>query len=258
MKLSRSFLVVCSFLALVVLLPLSKAILVKTSGYSVLGHPIAFSRDASQIFLDLWRFHQNAEELAALKHASDPPDPGEFQLQELLLENQRLSKMLELRRVLPTNMGKALFGRVIARSPSAWNRVFLIDKGTRQGIRVNSPVLSESSLIGKIVEAGPTVSKVLLVTDPNSRIGALIQRTRHQGILYGTFRGECRMKYLSMDAQILPGDAVESAGYGGFFPKGIVIGKVVKVWNEPGQIYKVAEVKPITDLSRVEEVACLV
>lgn len=258
MKLSRSFLVVCFFLALVIFLPLSKAILVKTSGYSALGHPIAFSRDVSQVFLDLWRFHQNAEELASLKHVNGPPDPGEFQLRELLLENQRLSRMLELRRVLPPNIGKTLFCRVIARSPSAWNRVFLIDKGIQQGIRANSPVLSESFLIGKVLETGSTVSKVLLVTDPNSRIGALIQRTRHQGILYGTFSGGCRMKYLSMEAQILPGDVVESAGYGGFFPKGIVIGTVVKVWNEPGQIYKVAEVKPMTDLSRVEEVACLV
>src|SRR3989338_5148762 len=151
MRFSRSFIVVCFFLALVVLLPLSKAILVKTSGYSVLGHPIAFSRDVSQVFLDLWRFHQNAEELAALKHANGPLDPGEFQTQELLMENQRLTQMLELRRVLPPNNGKTLFARVIARSPSAWNRVFLIDKGIQQGIRVNSPVLSGAFLIGKII-----------------------------------------------------------------------------------------------------------
>lgn len=66
------------------------------------------------------------------------------------------------------------------------------------------------------------------------------------------------MKYLSVDAEIVPGDIVESAGYGGFFPKAVVIGKVIKVWKEPGQIYKVAEVQPLTDLSRVEETACLV
>jgi rod shape-determining protein MreC len=226
--------------------------------YSALRNPIAFSRDVSQVFLDLWHFHRNAEELASLKRAAGPPDPGGFQTQELLLENQRLNQMLELHRVIPLNMEKALFARVISRSPSAWNRIFLIDKGSQHGIRVNSPVLSERSLIGKIVEVGPTVSKVLLVTDPNSRIGALIQRTRHQGILYGTFSGECRMKYLSVDAQINSGDIVESAGYGGFLPKGIIVGKIVKVWKEPGQIYQVAEVKPLMDLSRVEEVACLV
>lgn len=189
MRLSRSFIAICFFLTLVVLLPLSKAVLIKTSAYSALAHPIMFSRDAAQVFLDLWNFHENAEELAALKHTAGRETPDDFQMTELRLENQRLSQLLELRRILPSNMGKAVFARVIARSPSAWNRVLLIDKGEEQGIRVNTPILSESSLIGKVIEAGPEVSKVLLITDPNSRIGALIQRTRHQGILYGTFRG---------------------------------------------------------------------
>ncbi len=258
MKPSRSFIGVVFFLALVVLLPLSKTILVKTSVVSLLKEPITFSRDLSQIFLDLWYFHQNAEELASLKRAGGQRDTGDFRFQELLLENQRLNQLLGLRRILPVDTGKVLFGRVIARSPSTGNRIFLIGKGTQHGFRLNSPVLSGSSLIGKIVEVGPGVSKVLLMTDPNSRIGALIQRTRHQGILYGTSSGGCRLKYLSVDAQIVPGDMVESAGVGGFFPKGIAIGTVVKIWREPGQIYQVAEVKPLTDLSRVEEVACLV
>jgi rod shape-determining protein MreC len=119
------------------------------------------------------------------------------------------------------------------------------------------PVLSDASLIGRIIETGPHVSKALLVTDPNSRVGGLIQRTRDQGILYGTFSGECRMKYLSLDAKLEPGDVVESAGYGGLFPKGLLIGTVQKVWKEPGQIYQVASVKPLQDLARIEEVACV-
>jgi rod shape-determining protein MreC len=123
---------------------------------------------------------------------------------------------------------------------------------------VNQPVLSGRSLIGKIIEAGPGVSKVLLITDPNSKIGVIIQRTRQQGILYGTFAGECRIKYLSVDAEIKAGDTVESAGYGGYFPKALWVGAVARAWKEPGQIYQVAEIKPATDLSRVEEVVCLV
>ena len=54
------------------------------------------------------------------------------------------------------------------------------------------------------------------------------------------------------------GDVVESAGFGGFFPKGLLVGRVRRAWKEPGQIYQVAEVDPATDLSRLEEVACLV
>ena len=258
MRPNRIVLGVLAFLFILVVLPVSKAVQLKTSAYSILKDPLAFSRDVSQVLLDLLAFHKNAEELRAYKREEGPRPPENFQLQEALLENDRLNKMLEMNRILPAGMVNLLYSRVIARSPAAWNRVFMVDKGTMQGMRENMPVLAESVLIGKIIEAGPAVSKALLITDPNSRIGALVQRTRDQGILYGTFSGECRMKYLSLEAKIEPGDLVESAGHGGFFPKGLLIGKVEKVWKEPGQIYQVALVKPLADLSRVEEVACLV
>ena len=61
-----------------------------------------------------------------------------------------------------------------------------------------------------------------------------------------------------MDVLIKKGDLVESAGLGGSFPKGLLVGKVTHVWKEPGQIYQVAQIQPATDLSRAEEVACLV
>ena len=257
-KPGRIFFGVGAFLLLLAALPLSQAIRVRTSTYSFLGGPLSFSGNAAQFFLDLATFHDNAEELRSLKARTVDPKLGNFQSQELTLENQRLTELLELRRILPGDSGRAVFARVISRSPSAWNRVFLIDKGTQQGLRVNQPVLSERSLVGKIIETGPTVSKVLLITDPNSKIGVIIQRTRQQGILYGTFSGECRIKYLSVDTEVKKDDTVESAGYGGFFPKGLLVGQVERVWKEPGQIYQVAEIKPSTDLSRVEEVACLV
>ena len=182
-KPGRVFFGVGIFLLLLAAIPLSQATRLKTSSYSFLGAPLSFSRNAAQLFLDLLRFHKNAEELRALKtHAADPR-LDDFQSQGITLENERLTQLLELRRVLPAEMGRAVFARVIGRSPSAWNRVFLIDKGTQQGLRINQPVLSDKSLIGKIIEAGPTVSKVLLITDPNSKIGVVIQRTRQQGIL---------------------------------------------------------------------------
>src|SRR3990167_8431269 len=189
MRPNRTFIVVCVLFFLLVVLPVSKAVLIKTSSYSALRHPLAFSRDFAQVLIDLVHFHGNAEELRALKRSPLLRGPESFHLQEVLLENERLNRMLEMRRILPVISSKAIVARVIARSPAAWNRVFLIDRGVQHGVRVNMPVLSDASLICKIVEAGPAVSKALLITDPNSRIGALIQRTRDQGILYGTFSG---------------------------------------------------------------------
>ncbi len=257
-KSSRIFFGVGAFLLLLTAIPLSRSILIKASSYSFLGVSLSVSRDAAQFLLDMLNFRQNSEELRWLKIHGTDRKLSDFQAQEIVLENERLTQLLEVRKILPSDAGRMVFARVIGRSPSAWNRVFLIDKGVRQGIRINQPVLSDQSLVGKIIETGPDVSKVLLITDPNSKIGVLIQRTRQQGVLYGTFSGECRIKYLSLDAEVKNTDVVESAGYGGFFPKGLLIGTVQRAWREPAQIYQVAQVKPATDLSRVEEVACLV
>ncbi len=207
--------------------------------------------------VDLYRFRQNADENLRLRTALARKRLDTAQLQELHLENARLTKLLDLRETIPPAIHHAYFARVILRSLLSWNSIILIDKGTRQGVRPNMLVLSESSLIGKVVEAGPFVSKVLLITDPKSRIGVLIQRTRQGGLLFGTSSGECHMKYVSVDTEINAGDKIETAGFGGFFPKGIPVGIVERAWKEPGQIYQVVAVKPLMDLNRLEEVIAI-
>jgi len=91
----------------------------------------------------------------------------------------------------------------------------------------------------------------------NGAIRTPRQRTRQHGILYGTASGECRVKYLSVDAEIKAGDVVETAGLEGFFPKGVMVGSVKRAWKEPGQIYQVAEILPAADLGRLEEAAII-
>ena len=244
-------------LVLLVALPVSTAVFFRSSFYSILEAPISVSREASQDMIDLLHFHKNAREVRELKRALSSTASGQFQNEELRLENERLSKLLDLKRALPAHAPHPVYCRVIGRSPLVWSRTFLIDKGTNEGIGVNMAVMSNVSLVGKVSEAGPSVSKVILITDPNSKIGALIQRTRQEGVLFGTSSGECRMKYLSMDTEVKIGDKVETAGYGGFFPKSLIAGKVRKVWKEPGQMYQVASIEPLTDLSRIEEVAVM-
>lgn len=215
------------------------------------------SRDAAQTLDDLFHFRRNAESYRRLRgeHASIHAD--DVQSLDIRLENERLTKLLGLRSSLGPELGSLVYCRVIGRSPSTWNRTFLIDKGSRERVREDMPVLSDASLVGKVAEVGPAVAKVLLITDPNFKIGAIVQRTRQQGVLFGTLSGTCRVKYLSVETPVLVGDVVETAGVGGFFPKGLLIGKVTKAWKEPGQIYQVAEIQPFTDLSRLEEVACV-
>ena len=245
------------FLLIITAIPLSQTTFIKTSAYSFLKNPISLFEGGTKLAVELWCFKKNADENLALKESLAKSRFDEMQFVELHLENARLVKLLDLKEIIPPRIRQTYFARVILRSAMGWNRVLLIDKGMKHGVKPNMLVLSESSLIGKVVETSPVVSKVLLITDPKSRIGVLIQRTRQEGLLFGTTSGECHMKYISIDTEVRAGDKIETAGFGGFFPKGIPVGTVKRVWKEPGQIYQVAEIKPLMELSRIEEVAAI-
>ena len=257
LKRPRAFFAFAFFVFFLSVLPVSATLVLKQCGISALKIPLSFSGGVVSFLEDLFYFRKNSSENRQLKNALSEIRLKQFKQEELLQENTRLTKLLNLKPSVALPSGRVLYCRVIGRSPAAWNRAVLIDKGTRQGARLGCLVMAESFLAGKVIEAGPAVSKALLITDPNSKIGVLIQRTRQAGILYGTAAGECRMKYISINSEVRAGDVVETAGVGGFFPKGLMVGTVERCWKEPGQMYQVASVKPLTDLSRMEEVALI-
>ena len=206
---------------------------------------------------DLFYFYKNAEENRAYRRLFIQDKFDKIQSREIRLENERLAKLLELKPSSMHGVDKLLYARVIARSPLSWNRTLWIDKGFEDGLRENLPVFSQGTLAGKIIEVRPGASKALLLTDPNCKVGVLLERTRQQGVLSGAVSGECRMKYITLGADVKPGDRVETAGLGVFFPKGIPVGEVIRSWKEPGQIYQVASVRPLADPGKIEEVAVL-
>ena len=110
---------------------------------------------------------------------------------------------------------------------------------------------------GRVRAVGRRSAKILLITDPNSKVGVVIQKNRQGGILLGRPDGKCKIIYIAMDSDVAPGDKVVTAGFGGIFPKDILVGEVVKVEKEPGRLYKYAVVRTAEDLSRLEEVLCI-
>lgn len=169
-------------------------------------------------------------------------------------ENNRLKDVLNFRKSVPF---ATIAAQVVGRDPSNWANSIIIDKGYDKGIRPNRAVLSAGGLVGRVLEVGANSSKILLITDPNSRVGVMIQRNRQGGVLTGRPDGKCRMIYIALDSDVVKGDRVITAGYGTIFPKSIVAGIVLSVGKEPGRLYKYAVVKPAQDLSRLEEVLCI-
>lgn len=172
----------------------------------------------------------------------------------LVTENERLKELLNFRKSIPYNTIPA---QVIGRDPTNWSNSVIIDKGTAAGVKVNKSVISTRGLVGRVLEVGRHSAKILLITDPNSKVGALIQRNGQGGMLVGRPDGKCKMLYVALDSDISPGDMVLTAGFGAIYPKGILVGEVIKVEREPGRLYKCAVIRPAQDMAKLEEVLCI-
>ncbi|MFH1407306.1 MAG: rod shape-determining protein MreC [Candidatus Omnitrophota bacterium] len=177
-----------------------------------------------------------------------------LELQEASKENERLRGLLNFKSQAKHRAYPAL---VIARDASSYSDIMIINKGSRNSIKQDMAVVSSEGLIGRVSEVGRDASKVILISDPNFRCAALIERTREQGIIEGTLWGNCRLKFLTLDADVKLGDIVITSGLGGSIPKGILVGKVVSIKPEISYLTKSAYIKPAADITKLEEVLCV-
>jgi rod shape-determining protein MreC len=118
-------------------------------------------------------------------------------------------------------------------------------------------VAAADGVVGRVIEVFPNAAKVLLITDPNSGVDVIVQRTRAQGIMEGRIEESCILKYVKKSDDVQVGDRIITSGLGGIFPKGLLAGKVTKVERKRPGIFQAVEVDPTADLSRLEEVLIL-
>lgn len=173
---------------------------------------------------------------------------------ELKEENKRLETLLELKR---KSEFKTIAARVIGRDPSHWSLFIMLNRGTKDGVREDVSLLSPDGLVGKIVSAGPNSSRAILLTDRQSRVSAINQRTRDGGLIEGTGGLFLKMTFLDRGADIQVGDTIVSSGLGEIYPKGIPIGRVQSVGEDESRLGLSAVVKPFASFAKLEEVLCV-
>ncbi len=163
---------------------------------------------------------------------------GFAELERLKGENQRLkqweSRALDLQRkidelaVLSRSLEQQRIDfrtvRVIATSTGGFLHSALLEAGTEQGIRVGQPVINADGVLGRIVEAGRRTSRLLLLTDVNSRIPVMVGTTQVRAILTGDNGPEPRLTMLPQGASLDHGEEIVTAGIGGMFPRGMRVG----------------------------------
>jgi len=172
-------------------------------------------------------------------------------LREMAAANQRLGALLRFRANTPA---QTVAARVVGRDATNWYHGILLDKGEQDGIQAEMAVITLTGAVGRVVKTRASSSVVLLITDPNNAVTSLIQRTRDEGIIEGTFEGAVRMKYIPLLSAVRVGDPVVTSGLTGRFPKGVPVGTITNIQKDQGELFQTADVQPDVDFTKLEEV----
>lgn len=223
----------------------------KNFAFGLLAKPFRVVTGAKEYFA---RAKKLSDENLLLKQRLAAMSVTLARMEETALENKRLGALLNFRKDLRYD---TVVAKVIGRDATDWRRSVIINKGKAHGIKEHMPCATARGLIGSVVDVATDSSKVMLITDFNSRVGVVLEPSRESGVLAGFSRGRCKVIYLSLDGNIKKGERVLTAGFSAFFPKGLVVGKVTDTTVEKTGLYKYAIVEPIVDMNRIEEVICI-
>lgn len=170
---------------------------------------------------------------------------------EALLENQRLTRLLEMKK---TVTAPTLTASVVGEDTSSWFRTLIIDRGSSSGLREGMAVMASDGIVGQVIKVSPENSRVLLLTDHSSGIAATIQRSRARGVVKGKGEGVCSLEFTTREEDVKVGDQVVASGIGGVFLKGTRIGEVTMVKRGEYGIFQTVTIRPSVNTAHLEEV----
>jgi rod shape-determining protein MreC len=174
----------------------------------------------------------------------------QVRLNEDAEQAHRLQQLLAFREQY---ISKTVAAQVIGSSASDLSRSIYIDKGSNDKIAPDMAVITSGGIVGKVLRVFPSTSLVLMINDQSSGVGAMLEKSRLQGVLRGTADGEVTLERVMSDETVTPGETVLSSGGDQIFPKGLPVGTVTAV--RPGKdMFLNIKVKPAADLNRLEEV----
>jgi rod shape-determining protein MreC len=175
------------------------------------------------------------------------------QLQSKAAEADRLAGLLNFRKL---HMEVPMVGaRVIGASAGTASQTIDIDRGERDGIKRNMGVITPDGVVGKVIESYANTAQVLLLTDKDSGVGALLAESRVQSPVGGTGDPLLFMKYVPNDDSVNNGEHVVTSGMDRIFPRDLPVGTIVDI--KPGNPFKQIRVRPAANLERLEEVIVL-
>lgn len=145
---------------------------------------------------------------------------------------------------------------VINKDISNYSDTMIINVGSKDGIEVNMPVISDQGLVGHIISVTDTTAKLQTIIDTSSTTSCVITTSRDMMIARGTISQNSTLKatYIPTEATVLEGDKVETSGLGGIYPKGIPVGTIKKVVNTKNITDRYAMIETTVDFEKLETV----
>ena len=177
----------------------------------------------------------------------------QVKLQQERAEAQRTDNLRQLLELRERANLDTVAAEVIAGAASVDFKTVTIDKGSSESLDTDMAVISPAGVVGRVILSSRRASKVQLLIDRNAAAGALIERTRVQGVVVGIGDGLLRMQYVPGTADVKTGDLVVTSGIDGIYPKGFVIGTIDHADRGVGAYHEIV-IRPAVDFARLEEV----
>lgn len=212
-----------------------------------------------------WNFDEVQNENEALKVKVEQLTGDNLKLKEQVLAGLRYNE-LDTEMFKSPNVDKypKIGASIINRNPNAWYQTITVNRGARDGVTVNDPVVVALGLVGKIVSVTPTTSEVLLITDSEGQVSASVRGSTGSptfGIVEGTYKRTSRLEaegnlqmLLRRDDNVNVGDLVLTSGLGGVYPKDVPVGKVEQIQLDGSGLLKTAYISPLVNFDSLEEV----
>lgn len=200
------------------------------------------------------RYHKVYERNQELQRQNTELALQLFRARNATIENTRLKEIL---RIPPANGHEVVVATVIGPGLNRNTNTLLIDRGTKDGLKNNDPVITPTGLAGKILITSFGYAQVHLLHDRYFRVSGRVQRSRVDGIVRWEEGALCVFDHVPKRADVAVGDTVVTSGFGKIYPKGIPIGMIVEVRNDVKGIFKQIKLKPATDLIKAEELLVL-
>ncbi len=177
-----------------------------------------------------------------------------FTMSEVEKENERLKQLLDFGKEIPR---KKVLAQIVSFDSSNEFKVLRINKGEKHGLKLLSPVITMTGLVGYVYRLTPNYADILTILDQNNRVDAIVTRTRSHGIVEGSSGFRAQLKHMNRTEKIEIEDEVITAGLGTIYPKGIKVGKISKIDKENYGITQDVEITPAVNFHKLEEVVVL-